>query len=218
MGAPSETSRKWLVRSLLIVAVVVLFWCFPLFHVLPQKEARQKRDAEAFDAETYAAEFLNERLPQEYDKAVDADTLIAAIRKDPDAAKSQYAVTLAEKSDYYYFVRGRGHVVGVEDEFVALSLDGEGSTPAVHVTTGPIFNNALRDGTGLIDPSNFDNQVDFNGISAALNRLVEDRVLPPFREAVSVGDTVQFVGCAEIAVEATDLDPIAIVPIELKVR
>lgn len=218
MPAPGSTYRKWLIRSLLVVAAAVVLWRFPLFHVVSLEEAEQKRAAEVFHPEEYVAKFWDERLPKELDKAIEATTLMAAVRKDPNAAKAQYGVTLKAKSEYYYFVRGRGRVVGVEEGFVALSLDSEGSKADVLVTTGPIFSNALRDGTGLIHPSDFHNQQDFNGISQELNRIVEDRVLPPFRDQVDPGDNVEFTGCAEIVVERTDLDPMTIVPIVLEVQ
>ncbi|MHC4180901.1 MAG: DUF2291 family protein, partial [Planctomycetota bacterium] len=153
MPAPAPTHPKWLIRSLLVVAAVVVLWCFPLFHVVPLEEAQQRRAAEVFHPEEYVAKFWGERLPNELNKAIEATTLMAALRKDPNAAKARYGVTFEAKSEYYYFVRGRGRVVGVEEGFVALSLDSEGSKADVLVTTGAIFSNAVRDGTGLIHPS-----------------------------------------------------------------
>ena len=214
--AGKSTYRTWIVRSLLVAAVAaVVLYCFPLFHVVPLEEAQQRRSAKAFHAEEYAREFLEEHLPEKYNKAVDAATLMAAVRKDPDVARSQYGTTLPAKSEYYYFVRGRGRVVAIKANFVALALDGKGPKPDVRVAVGPIFNNALRDGTGLILAVDFSNQQDFNGISQHLNRIVEQRVLPPFRKQVKLGADVEFVGCAEI-VERSDLDPMTIVPIVLQ--
>jgi predicted lipoprotein len=216
VSAGKSTYAAWIVRSLLAAAVAaVVLWCFPVFHVVPLEEAQQRRSAETFHAEEYARTFLEERLPREYDKAVDAATLMATVRKDPDAAKSQYGTTLPAKSEYYYFVRGKGRIVGVEANYVALALDGKGPEPDVLVATGPVFNNALRDATGLILAVDFANQQDFNGIKQHLNRIVEQRVLPPFREQAKLGADVEFVGCAEIA-KQKDLDPMWIVPIVLQ--
>ena len=219
MPAPDSTYRTWIIRSLLAVAAaVVVLCCFPLFHVVPLEEAKQRRAAEAFHAEEYARKFLEDRLPEEYNKAVEAATLMAAVRKDPDAARSRYGTTLQAKSEYYYFVRGRGRVVGIEADFVALALNGSEPKPDVLVATGPIFNNALREGTGLIRAADFPNQQDFNGISKHLNRIVEESVLPPFRKQVKPGADVEFAGCAEIVVERTDLDPMTIIPTVLQLQ
>ena len=126
------------------------------------------------------------------------------------------ATTLpGKRSEYYYFVQGSGRVVAVEANFVALALDGKGPKPDVRVATGPIFNSALRDATGLILANDFSNQPDFNGISQHLNRIVEENVLPPFCEQVEPGADVEFVGCAEIG-ERTVLDPMTVVPIVLQ--
>jgi predicted lipoprotein len=77
---------------------------------------------------------------------------------------------------------------------------------------GPVFGNAVRDGTGLLNPSDYPNSQDFNAISSALNHLVETRVLPKLRDA-KAGMSVRFAGCAEVDDESTDLHPLHVAPI-----
>ena len=60
----------------------------------------------------------------------------------------------------------------------------ENSTNAeITLQTGLVFGDAIRDGTGLLNASDYPNSQDFNDISAALNHLVETRVLPDLRDA-----------------------------------
>ena len=83
----------------------------------------------------------------------------------------------------------------------------------VSLQTGLLFGNAIRDGTGLLNVSDYPNSQDFNAISEALNRLVETRVQPKLREAAKVGAMIRFVGCAEVGDESTDLKPLKVVPV-----
>jgi predicted lipoprotein len=107
-------------------------------------------------------------------------------------------------------------VIGVTNDEVALALTQSATQPEIVLPTGLLFGNAVRDATGLLDVSDYPNSQDFNGISQALNHIIETRVLPTLRERAEVGATVRFVGCTEIADESTDLKPLRVVPIQIE--
>jgi len=90
-----------------------------------------------------------------------------------------------------------------------------GSTNAeVTLLAGLIFGDAVRDGTGLLNPSAYPNSQDFNDISAALDHLVETRVLPRLHQQAKIGAQISFAGCAEVDDEANDLMPLKVIPIQ----
>jgi predicted lipoprotein len=76
----------------------------------------------------------------------------------------------------------------------------------------------VRDGTGLLSVNDFPDSQDFNGISEALNHIIETRVQPKLREAAKVGVSVAFVGCAEVNEETADPRPLKVVPIQVDVE
>ena len=84
------------------------------------------------------------------------------------------------------------------------------------IELGFVFGNAVRDATGLITASSYPNAQEFNDISAALNSMVEANVLPQLQQIAKVGDRIQFVGCAEVGDEDTDLKPLKLVPVMVK--
>ncbi len=84
--------------------------------------------------------------------------------------------------------------------------------------TGNVFGNAIRDGAGVVNVSDYPNSQDFNAISSEIDRRVEERVLPGLRSAATVGKSVRFVGCAEVTDEAADLHPLHVVPLSAVVR
>ena len=100
----------------------------------------------------------------------------------------------------------------MDADAVGLALGDDRSKAQISLQAGFIFGNAMRDGTGLLDVSDFPNSQDFNAVSSELNRRVEERVLPELREKAVVGQTLRFVGCAEIVDEDLDLRPLPVVP------
>jgi len=109
-------------------------------------------------------------------------------------------------------------VVSVNQHEIALSLDADSSSTDVILETGNIFGNAVRDGTRLLNVSDFADSQDFNAISSEINRRIEEQVLPNLRAKAVVGAIVHFAGCAEVADEGTDLHPLLVVPVSAVVR
>jgi predicted lipoprotein len=205
----------WLVG---IVITACICWLFPLFHVVSLKTATAEKAAATFNATQFAETFWAKQLPTSLDKAVKADVLLPAIQSDAAAAKQKFSRSVGLSEGYFYFVSGSGRVVTVSDDEVSLAVT-DGSTNAeVSLQTGLIFGNALRDATGLLNASDYPNSQDFNDISAALNHIVETRVLPKLRDQAKVGVKISFVGCAAVDDESTDLKPLKVIPIQAEVQ
>ena len=196
-----------------IAALTGLCWLFPLFHVVPLKQATSEKMAATFNATQFAENFWTNQLHASLGKAVKADVLLNAIQSDAATAKKQFSRSIGAAENYFYFLSGSGKVVAVSDDEISLNLTG-GTNAEVSLQTGLIFGNALREGTGLLDANNYPNSQDFNAISEALNHLVEMRVLPKLREQAKVGANISFAGCAEVADESVDLKPLKVIPIQ----
>lgn len=202
---------------LIAVAVVASFcWLFPLFHIIPLERAAKEKAAATFDPKAFAEKFWSEQLLASLDKAVKAEELLPAIQSNAADAKKKFARSVGVSESYTYFITGQGRVLAVSDDEISLAVT-EGATNAeVSLQVGLLFSNAVRDGTGLLSVNDYPNSQDYNAISEALNRIIEERVLPKLRETAKVGATIHFVGCAEVNDESTDLKPLKVVPIQTK--
>jgi predicted lipoprotein len=206
---------RWFIA---IVVIASVCWLFPLFHVMTMKTATAEKIAATFNATQFAETFWTNQLPASLDKTVKAAVLLPAIQSDAAAAKEKFSRSVGLSEGYFYFVSGNGRIVAVSDDEVLLAVT-DGSTNAeVSLQTGIIFGNALRDGTGLFNASDYANSQDFNDISAALNHIVETRVLPKLREQSKIGAKISFVGCAEVDDESADLKPLKVIPIQTEVQ
>jgi predicted lipoprotein len=197
-----------------IVLVSGFFRLFPLFHVVQLTNATEQT-RNVFDAAQFAESFWNGKLiPSAHSSSVRAGVLLPAILADAAAARRKYAHGAGLGDTYFYFVSGSGRVKSVADAEVTLTVTNAGNDAEVSLETGLVFGDALRDGTGLLNPSDFPNSQNFNDISAALDHIAESRVLPALRKEARVGANIAFAGCAEVDDESTDLRPLKVIPIE----
>ena len=141
---------------------------------------------------------------------------LAAIQSDPAAAKKKFSRSVGFSDTYFYFVSGTGRVVSVSDDEVSLAITPGSTNAEVTLLAGLIFGDAIRDGTGLLNAGAYSNSQDFNDISAALDHLVETRVLPRLHQQAKIGAHISFAGCAEVDDEANDLKPLKVIPIQTK--
>jgi predicted lipoprotein len=202
--------KRWIGWAAAFGAGAVGLGFFPLFHVVPLQTARDATAAAAFDAEAFVEKLWRDELLKPELRTVDASKLVKLLRE-KNAIATDLGRHLGLSRTTCYFVAGTGRIVSVTNDSLSIALDGD-AAPSVVIETGPVFGNAIRDGSGLLDVSAFPNSQDFNAISTALNRRVEEQVLPQLRAKAVVGARVWFVGGAEVDDPASAL-PLRVVPI-----
>jgi len=203
----------WLIA---IVLVAALCWAFPPFRIRSLKTVREVEAGAQFNSTNFVEKFWSEKLLPGTAQAADAVKVLAAIAESPAKAREQFGRTVGISSSYCYFLRGSGRVVSVSEDSIGLAVNSTGDVVDISVPLGLVFGNAVRDGTGLLQASEFPNAQEFNAIAAGLNTIVETKVLPELQRIAAGGKRVQFVGCVEVADEETDLKPLKLVPISVK--
>lgn len=200
--------------TLWVAAILLVCAVFPPFHIRRIDTDPAQAARESFNAESAAATFWVERLIPALDAATDADIFVKASSSDAAAAARQYGRRTGLGGPDLYFLRGEAKVSAVDRKEVWLATAPTTSVPMV-LLTGPIFGNALRDCTGLLDLKDY-SSFDFNALSSELNRLAETRVQPVLRERAVIGATVQFVGCAEDGGMSDGSRVLRVVPIKVE--
>jgi predicted lipoprotein len=201
-----------------IVAVGVLSWFFPMFHVVSRSALREAKEQAAFHADEFVADFWTAQLTPALAEAADSAAVISTLRVSPDEARTQFGRTAGLGRSVLYFVRGSGKVVSVDKKTVGVALGNESGQADIALDIGLLFGNTVRDATGLLSGDDFPNSQQFNEISTELNRRIEADVLPQLREQAKIGATIEFVGCAEVTIVPRDVEPLRLVPLEVKVK
>jgi len=161
-------------------------------------EVKKSSSTVKFDATAYAATFMREKLPPILDKSVEINDLMQKLRTNPEAAFNQYAHALGISNIRYFLVRGQGVVQSIGENDIEIACAANGKTTPVKIATQYVFGNAVRDASGLIDIKDFENTMDLNNISEALNDIVRKDVLPDFVKNAAPGKVVNFVGAIEL--------------------
>lgn len=197
--------------SVACLALGVLLWIFPPFHIVSLKQVEAAKAQAAFNAPEFAAKFWRERLESALNSAPDATAVLDALAKDPKAAATNYGRTIGMSDTVFYLMRGTGVVVSAEAKGVSVAL--RGGDVDLLLKTGLLFGNTVRDATGLLNASEFPNSQEFNDVSTELNRIVESQIIPSLKTNAAPGRTLRFVVCAEISEDNADERPLKVIPI-----
>lgn len=199
------------IRYLLFVAVIALLAYNSVYF---KKLDEVKAGTTAFDAAGYAKDFWEKKLTPGLSKAVDLNALTTLLKTDKEKAFSAHSHALGIGNIRYFLVKGEGIVSDVNENEVKVEV-GEGE---VRIATEYIFGNAVRDASGAIDINAFTNSMDFNKVSAEINKLIREKVVPPFKSEVKKGDRVVFHGAIELNREHLQLNHIEIIPVSLQIE
>ncbi len=159
--------------------------------------------------------FGPQKLVPALEKGVDLSTLLQQLQTTPDQSFTTHSHALGIGNIKYFLVKGDATVKNVRENEVVISLDSQPAGTELVIATEYIFGNAVRDASGLIDINAFTNSMDFNTVSAELNTLIRNKVIPPFKKSVKTGDRIQFAGAIELNQKHLDLSRIEIIPIRL---
>lgn len=199
--------------AILLVLITVVAYNSVYFKKLDEVKANAGLTAgEKFDAATYAQEFWTTKLLPATPKATDLSTLLTLLKTDQAKAFDAYSHALGIGNIRYFLVKGEGKITAVGDNDVTVLLP---SDESVKLATEYIFGNAARDASGLIKITEFDNTLDLNNVSAELNTIIRNKVVPPFKASAKSGSAVKFVGAIELNKEHLHLDDLEVIPIKL---
>jgi predicted lipoprotein len=168
-----------------------------------------------FDPVKYAKNYFDQKLLPNLDKAIELNQLTAELQKDKEKTFDRYSHALGIGNIRFFMVKGQGVVSAIGPNDVTLETKTDTTTRSLTIATEFVFGNAIRDASGMIDINEFENTMDFNNVSAEVNKIVRNQVLPPFKKTVKHGDVVQFTGAIELNREHLNLENIEVVPVSL---
>ncbi|HWB92915.1 MAG TPA: DUF2291 domain-containing protein [Puia sp.] len=199
----------------LVGIVVIVMVAYNSVYFKRLDEVKAERAGKTFNAAAYAKNFWDKKLMPGLGGAVELDTLLPLLASHPSVAFDRYSHALGIGNLRYILVHGSGKVAAVDADDITVSLAGlQGQT--VKIATEYIFGNAARDATGLIDINDFVNTMDFNNVSAEINKIIRLRVLPLLK-GVKVGEELAFTGAVELNKEHLNLASIEAIPVAVKV-
>ena len=220
----SPARMPGLARFALPAALALATGCTIVHHGAPgsaENASAQKAAAnEAFDAKAFVeGGWAGKIEPELVRDAVDVREVVAALKKEQEAAERKYGRRQDETALFNFIVKGRETIKAVNTEsaagYVELTLADSSGGDTVKVQIGPVIkSSAVRDVLSFIHFGDFVNQLDFANISKAINFHVRDQVVAGIKEKAQAGKHLAFVG-------AFSEDPsgkVLITPVQLSVE
>jgi predicted lipoprotein len=180
-------------------------------------EVKAASTSRKFDAVAYANNFYNKKLVPNLDKSVDINVLLELVKSDPAKAFKEHSHALGIGNIRYFLVHGEGVITSIGENAVSLQLKGDSTSKLIKIATEFVYGNAIRDASGLVDINEFNSTMDFNNVSAEINKIVRTNVLPAFKASAKAGDVVKFSGAIELNQAHLKTDNIEVVPVVLEI-
>ena len=199
----------------IILFVVVVAIAYNSVYFKKLDEVNASRSAKQFNAAAYAQTFWTTKLIPNLDKAIDITQLTTMLSTNASKTFDTYSHALGIGNLRYFLVKGEGTIASVNEDDVSILLQPDTSRQILTLATEYIFGNAIRDATGLVNVNDFTNTMDFNNVSAELNKIIRERVLPPFKQQAKKGDKVEFTGAIELNKEHLDISKIEVMPVAI---
>jgi predicted lipoprotein len=203
-------SARW---GVVISALLIFFYFVPLFHIKPLQDVQEENQQAVFDAKAYVQNFwVNELIPHT-ENATDADQLWLDLIADASKASETHGKRLGLSSNVFFFIKGEGEITSNTDGEIHITSEGD-EHPGYIIEIGPVFSNALRDGSGLLDIASFSNTQEFNSVSSELNLKVETDVFPRLSsDKLPEGTKVRFAGGVEIFDSGSTPETLYLIPV-----
>lgn len=196
-----------------LILIIVVAYNSVYFKKLDEVKAAASKD---FDAKSYAKKYFSNRLVPALNNALDLNQLLTLLQQDKEKTFEKYSHALGIGNIRFFLIKGQGEIISVDENDVTVSLKSDSTRRNVQIATEFVFGNAIRDASGLIDINEFKNTMDFNNVSAEVNKIVRNEILPPFKTVAKKGQMVQFSGAIELNRAHLNVEQIEVVPVSLK--
>lgn len=206
--------RKWAIRGLFALLLIVAMASSVKIEKLDVVRARASKGL--FDAEAYALEFWENGLIPNLDQAVEIKHLMNLLENKPEEAFENYSKKIGIGDIRFFMVRGQGEILNMGKDDLSLLLETDSTSHVVQIETEYIFGNAVRNASGRIKPGEFEETMDFNNVSAEINQLIRQRVLPYLKKNAREGKQLHFVGAVEMNRLRGNFRNIEIIPVSVK--
>lgn len=137
-------------------------------------------------------------LPTVKRSAVDLKTLLADLKRDPEATSKRYGHFAVLDAPPAFLVKGSGRVVSVDTTSLVSKAGialGKGDRPDVYMQLPPIFSGTdVRDALPFINFNQFVNQVQFGEVAIAINAKIADTSFKDVNVDRLKGKQVDFTG------------------------
>jgi predicted lipoprotein len=188
---------KKLIRYIVLVAVAGLL-AYNSVYIKKPNTAISELEKSKNDPAAFARLFWDST----FSKAIDSAITIAVFENDffekgAQVTIEKYSHSQGVSSVAFMLQKFSGKVKEITEDKLVLTV-ANSRTNSYVFNMGNYFGNGVRDVTGLIKMGDFTNTLDYNKVSAELNKIVKTDVISPVKNSIKINDSLTVVGCVEI--------------------
>jgi predicted lipoprotein len=208
-------NKKIIGYFLLICMAGLLAYKAVYFKKLDQVKLNTQQNAKPAD---FAQAFWLNKFTPYLDSAIEVTSFLKSVQENSTIAFQKYSHSQGIGNASYFLLKGEGIVKKINEHTIELAVKSGVEEITILLNTGIYFGNAVRDVTGLISMSDFNNTIDYNDASAQLNKIVQTQIVLPLKKSAAMGASIQFVGCAEINKEKINTNEITLLPVKIIIK
>ncbi|WP_207422552.1 DUF2291 domain-containing protein [Desertivirga brevis] len=202
--------------KLLVAFVLVAVVGYNSVYIRKLSEVKAQGVGTKFNTTKYSREFWDSKLIPSLGNAIEVNQLMQEMHADKDRTFNTYAHALGIGNLQYFMIKGEGEVLAVNENTVTVKTQAGAETQNLQIETEYVYGNAVRDASGLLNMNAFDNTTEFNEVSAGINKIIREEVIPSFKKTVAAGSKISFVGAIELNKKFLDTSKITLTPVQVK--
>ena len=209
------------VNKILFISMILLFCIFQTSCVKVVKTGEEDKltGKVTFDANTNVSELWDtDLLPELLNRAVDLSDLVDNAKGDFANVSDMGLYTMGDTGDLNFTVKDEATVIENHSDkkagYLTLSVDSVPSDQVIQLQVGTLFKGtAIRDNLTSVSFDDYQNQIEWGGVSHSLNDKVLDTVIDDKILNLTEGSKINFTGCFTVS----KTGDIVITPIKIEV-
>ncbi|MDR0712575.1 MAG: DUF2291 domain-containing protein [Prevotellaceae bacterium] len=205
------TTKKIIGLALTLTAVGFVLYHSVYFENLTER--RQKEMMKNFDPQQLVDYFWTNEKDSILAKCIDLDLFHELLGGSYALLVEQHGRKASVGDNACFLVCGAAKVEQVSEKNIAFVYGGARYAMPCKL----IFSNTARDALGYFKIENFENSMDYNTVSAELNRRIVQEIIGDKCKSLAAGAVVEFTGAIDVSSDRLPLKEAEIIPLKFEV-
>lgn len=203
-----KTTMKY--SRIILLAAATFAALYFSFYTENLTEKQKREEMSKYNPAQLASAFMKDSLISLEQRALPISMLTEGINHDAEEFAKKHGKTLGIGSPIFYIVKGEcSEAQLIDNEEIHATADGIN----IKIPVKYIFGNNARDASGWYNIDNFKNTMDFNAVSAEMNKYITQQMQ---KFQMSEDGKLTFVGAVAVPAQTAEISSLVITPYILK--
>lgn len=203
-----KTTMKY--SRIILLAAAIFAALYFSFYTENLTEKQKREEMSKYNPAQLVNSFMKDSLISLEQKALPISVFAEGIKNNTDDFEKKHGKTLGIGSPIFYIVKGEcSEAQLIDNEEIHATADGIN----IKIPVKYIFGNNARDASGWYNIDNFKNTMDFNAVSAEMNKYITQQMQ---KFQMSEDGKLTFVGAVAVPAQTAEISSLVITPYILK--